>query len=156
MEKARNVHDKLLMGKRKLGIAESCTGGLLLATLTQFPGASDYLLGGVVSYSNELKESMLHVSSETLKKYGAVSRECAIEMANGIFKVTQAEIAISVTGILGPSGGSVEKPVGTVWMAIGLKDQKIEAHLISLRPNQTRTEYRNAVIDHLLEALWNL
>ncbi len=156
MGRAKEVHTKLLREKRKLGIAESCTGGLLLATLTEFPGASDYLLGGIVAYSNEIKESMLHVSSETLKKYGAVSKETAIEMVNGIFRVTKADIAISVTGILGPSGGSIEKPVGTVWMAIGQSGQKIDSHLISLKPNQTRTEYRDAVINYLLEALWNL
>lgn len=156
MEKAKKVHDKLIFEKRKLAVAESCTGGLLLATLTEFPSASDYLLGGIVCYSNEVKEKILHVSPYSLKNYGAVSKEVATEMCKGLFQVTTAEIAISVTGILGPSGASVEKPIGTVWMAIGKRGQEVESKLIPLPSNQTRKEYRELALAYLLEALWNL
>ncbi|MBM3192923.1 MAG: CinA family protein [Chlamydiae bacterium] len=156
MEIVEEVHNKLLKEKKRLAVAESCTGGLLLATLTELPFASEYLLGGVVSYSNELKNKILHVSEQTLKSFGAVSKEVAIEMCEGLFEVTSAELAISVTGILGPSGGTLEKPIGTVWMAIGRRDQVIESRLIPLAPNHTRREYRDFVLKYLLEALWNL
>ena len=98
--------------------AESCTGGLVSQRITQVPGASGVFGCGVCSYSNEIKESVLHVASETLDKYGAVSEQTAAEMASGIRKLSGADIGVSTTGIAGPGGGSEEKPVGLVYIAI--------------------------------------
>lgn len=111
-----------LLGKRKilLATAESCTGGLIAEQLTEIPGSSEHFLGGVVSYANDLKMHFLGVSRETLEQVGAVSRECAEQMVNGIAERTGADAAISVTGIAGPGGGSPEKPVGLVYIGVRL------------------------------------
>ena len=101
-----------------ISTAESCTGGMLSSYLTNISGSSEYFLGGVVSYSNEVKVKLLSVSPNTLDKFGAVSEETAREMALGSKKATGSNIAISITGIAGPGGGNKEKPVGTVCFAI--------------------------------------
>jgi nicotinamide-nucleotide amidase len=106
----------LIERKETLALAESCTGGLISKQVVNVPGASNYFLGSVVSYSNSLKEKFLGVSEETLKTYGAVSKETALEMAIGIKTKTGATYGISTTGIAGPDGGTDEKPVGTVWI----------------------------------------
>lgn len=98
----------------QLSVAESCTGGLAQKMITDVPGASESFLGGVVSYSNSLKQSLLDVSSKTLLEHGAVSEQCAQEMAQGIKNLTKSDVGISVTGVAGPDGGTREKPVGTV------------------------------------------
>jgi nicotinamide-nucleotide amidase len=105
-----------------IAVAESCTGGLLGARLTAVPGSSSVVLGGVIAYSNSVKEQLLGVSSETLTRYGAVSENVAIEMAAGARRTTGAEIGISITGIAGPAGGSPEKPVGLVWIGVNASD----------------------------------
>ena len=105
----------LLLG---LGTAESCTGGALSAQLTALAGASNYFVGGVVSYSNEVKESVLHVPHDILATHGAVSEPTAIHMAEGVRRQLHADYGIATTGIAGPGGGSPEKPVGTVWTAV--------------------------------------
>ena len=102
----------------RLAVAESCTGGLIGALLTDTPGASEYFLGGVVSYANEVKQGLLGVSAESLGQHGAVSREVAEQMASGALRAMGAELAVSVTGIAGPDGGSDAKPVGTVWIGV--------------------------------------
>lgn len=113
------VVGRLLKERRlKVAVAESCTGGLLASSLTDVPGASEYFIEGVVSYSNEAKSDLLRVRRETLESFGAVSRETALEMASGIMLRSRADIGIGVTGIAGPSGGSEEKPVGTVHIAV--------------------------------------
>jgi nicotinamide-nucleotide amidase len=101
-----------------LAVAESCTGGLIGHRLTDVPGASDYFLGGVVSYSNDAKCDLLRVPAAVLARHGAVSPETARDMARGVREVFHAAIGLSVTGIAGPSGGSVEKPVGTVYIGL--------------------------------------
>ncbi len=101
-----------------LAIAESCTGGLIGHRITNVPGASNYLLADLVTYSNESKMKLLGVSEETLKKYGAVSDQCVLEMAAGVRKVTGANIGLATSGIAGPAGGTPEKPVGTVNIAL--------------------------------------
>ncbi len=119
-------HDsmELIVGKLlakaglKLATAESCTGGLISHKLTSIPGSSEYFLGGVTSYSNSLKISMLGVTEAQLESVGAVSEEVAKAMAEGIHKKTDADITISITGIAGPTGGTETKPVGTVFIAI--------------------------------------
>ena len=103
--------------------AESCTGGSIAAKLTSVSGSSDYFKGGIVAYSNEIKESLLGVSSETLKKQGAVSEETVIEMVKGAMKALKTDCAVSTSGIAGPGGGTKEKPVGTVWIAAAYKNE---------------------------------
>ena len=101
-----------------LAVAESCTGGLIGHRLTEVPGASDYFLGGVVSYSNDAKCDLLRVPAAVLARHGAVSPETARDMARGVREVFHAAIGLAVTGIAGPSGGSLEKPVGTVYIGL--------------------------------------
>ena len=101
-----------------LALAESCTGGLISHRITRIAGSSAYYYGGATTYANEAKVKFLGVSPTTLEKYGAVSRETALEMSHGIRKSTGASIGLSVTGIAGPTGGSPGKPVGTVWISI--------------------------------------
>ncbi len=103
---------------RFLAVAESCTGGLVNAMLSSVPGASRWFLGGVVAYSDRLKEKLVGVPLDTIAEYGAVSRETVEAMARGVRETTGAEVSMAVTGIAGPGGGSREKPVGTVWMAV--------------------------------------
>ena len=106
----------------KLALAESCTGGLVGNRITNVAGSSDYFPGGVVSYSYESKVNLLGVSWETLNSTGAVSRETVIEMARGARKLLRADIAVSVSGIAGPDGGTAEKPVGTTWVGLVADD----------------------------------
>lgn len=101
-----------------LGFAESCTGGKLSAALAEIPGVSDVFVGSVVSYANSVKQDLLSVQESSLKKEGAVSQKVALEMAQGLRKKLKVDWAVAITGIAGPSGGSAEKPVGTVWLAI--------------------------------------
>jgi nicotinamide-nucleotide amidase len=101
-----------------LAVAESCTGGRVLDRLTNVPGSSAYIRGGVVAYCNSVKENVLDVSSESLGSVGAVSEEVAIQMARSIREKLGSTFGLSSTGVLGPAGGSTEKPVGTVWLGI--------------------------------------
>lgn len=98
--------------------AESCTGGLVMHRLTNVAGSSAYVLGGIVSYSNAAKQKLLGVREETLIEYGAVSEQTALEMVLGVQKLFDAEIAVSITGIAGPGGGTPEKPVGLTYMGL--------------------------------------
>ncbi len=123
-ESMEKVVGKLLLGNNlKLAVAESCTGGMICQKITNSPGSSAYLLGGVVSYSNSLKTIYLSVSPEVLEQHGAVSREVAEEMAVGVRVKSGADIGLAVTGIAGPDGGSVEKPIGTVYIAIATSEE---------------------------------
>lgn len=131
-----------------LALAESCTGGLIAKRLTDMPGVSEIFLGGVCAYSNPLKESMLGVSGATLKEYGAVSRETAIEMARGIRERTAADIGASVTGIAGPAGGTDDKPVGLVYCALSTADFE---DCIELRTGGTRERVRNQAASSVLD-----
>ena len=116
-----------LLAEHKMTVttAESCTGGLIAATLVNVPGASDVLNEGYITYSNEAKIRLVNVSPETLERYGAVSSQTAKEMANGAAKAAKAEAALSATGIAGPGGGTEEKPVGLVYIACYVKDKVI-------------------------------
>jgi nicotinamide-nucleotide amidase len=107
---------------KTLCTAESCTGGYLSHKITSIPGASDYFQGSIVAYQNVIKQNELHVPEEILNQYGAVSEECVREMVKGACNLFQSDYAIATSGIAGPGGGTVEKPVGTVWLAYGSKD----------------------------------
>jgi nicotinamide-nucleotide amidase len=112
---AAQVGAHLLDSRRRLVSAESCTGGWVGKVLTDIPGSSAWYLGGVVSYSNELKQSLLGVKPSTLAAHGAVSENTAREMAGGALQALGGHVAVAVTGIAGPDGGQPGKPVGTVW-----------------------------------------
>lgn len=101
--------------------AESCTGGLIGAKLTAAPGSSEWYLGGVISYANRVKEQVLGVSPKDLATFGAVSEPVVRAMAEGVCRVTGADAAMATSGVAGPGGGSTEKPVGTVWIAVTLR-----------------------------------
>ncbi len=106
-----------------LSTAESCTGGGIAALITSVPGSSDYFNGGIVAYSNEAKVSLLQVSAETLEKYGAVSLETVTEMVKGAMESLKTDCAVATSGIAGPGGGTPEKPIGTVWIAVAYKNE---------------------------------
>lgn len=112
------VHNELIRSGRTLAVAESCTGGTVAARFTAMPGASAYFLCGVVSYSNDAKIKVLGVEPQTLERFGAVSEQVARQMAEGVRRISGADFAVATTGIAGPSGGSEQKPVGTVWFAV--------------------------------------
>ncbi len=112
------VGRELKRRKRTLAAAESCTGGLLGARVTAAPGSSDYFNGGVVAYSNELKERLLGVPAEVLRRHGAVSAECAAAMAEGARRACRADVGVSITGVAGPGGGTKQKPVGLVYLGV--------------------------------------
>jgi PncC family amidohydrolase len=109
-----------VLGDKKLtvGFAESCTGGLLSSFVTELSGVSQVFMGSIISYDNKIKQKFLNVSQETLKTKGAVSAEAATQMAVGALKALDVSVAVSVTGIAGPTGGSDLKPVGTVYIAV--------------------------------------
>lgn len=109
--------------KLSLSTAESCTGGGIAALVTSVSGSSEYFNGGIVAYSNEVKMSLLHVSAETLEKYGAVSHETVTEMVKGAMETLKTDCAVATSGIAGPGGGTPEKPVGTVWIAAAYKNE---------------------------------
>lgn len=116
------VYHRFMKHQLTLTTAESCTGGTIAAKLVRIPGASAYYLGGVVTYSDKMKTDLLGVDPKVLETDGAVSEEVVRQMAAGLRRKTGSDYAIAISGIAGPDGGSPEKPVGTVWYAIGSKD----------------------------------
>ncbi len=145
----------------KLALAESCTGGLAAAAVTEIPGSSTWFDCGFVTYSNVSKISMLGVLPETLEMYGAVSEEVAMEMAQGCLKIgllknSQAQIAGSITGIAGPDGGSADKPVGTVCFAWAMPDSSTPNQPVSVASQQftgNRQQIRQQAAAFLLQQL---
>ena len=136
-----------------ISCAESCTGGLLTSTLTDIPGSSAYVMGSVVSYSNEVKSRLLGVSDETLSLYGAVSEETAREMAEGVRRLMQTDIGVGITGIAGPDGGSAEKPVGLIYISVANR-----SHTIVEKNNffGTRLENKNAAVEKALQMIYDV
>ncbi|HIR18389.1 CinA family protein [uncultured Cloacibacillus sp.] len=133
-----------------LALAESCTGGMIAETITNVAGASDIFYGSAVTYVNSAKEHILGVAHETLEKHGAVSSECAEEMACGARSVYGADVAMSVTGIAGPGGGSEAKPVGTVWFGLAAKD---DAETFRRRFDGDRAAVRRQTVEEVLRRL---
>jgi nicotinamide-nucleotide amidase len=139
---------------KTLALAESCTGGAMASRITGVSGASAYFLGSIVSYSNDVKKTILGVSSTTLEKWGAVSKETIIEMMQGVFRLTKADYAIAVSGVAGPTGGTPEKPVGTVWAAIGEEGEKPFTTHFTAKGRMRRDLVIEYSVTHLLSALW--
>ena len=108
-----------------MGTAESCTGGRIANMVTLVAGSSDYFVGGVVSYSNEVKHNVLGVSEDSLRLHGAVSREVVEQMAQGAIRTLGCDCSVATSGVAGPGVGSPDKPVGTVWIAAALKEQVV-------------------------------
>ena len=138
----------------KLAVAESCTGGLIGDRITDVPGSSEYFLGGVVAYAYEAKVALLGVSWDTLNTKGAVSQDTVLEMARGAHRILNTDIAISVTGIAGPSGGTLEKPVGTTWIGLVAKDGEwTRLFQFSGNREQNKISSANAAFQMLLDYL---
>ncbi len=148
----QSVIDKLRTRKQTVGFAESCTGGLLSATLSAMPGVSDIYLGSVVSYSYQAKVDLLGVSWNVLKIEGAVSDRVARQMAQGLRNQMKCHWSVAITGIAGPTGGTPEKPVGTVWFAVnGPGFETTEKKLFS----GSRTDVQQQSVDHAINMLLN-
>jgi nicotinamide-nucleotide amidase len=137
--------------RRKILVAtaESCTGGMIIALLTDIPGSSSMVDRGFVTYSNEAKTEMIGVSPETLEKHGAVSAETAHEMAAGALENSRAGITLAVTGIAGPDGGSAEKPVGLVWFGLALSGKPVVTEK-RIFENRGRDFIRRETVKHAL------
>lgn len=116
---SREISQLIWENGKTLGTAESCTGGRIAESIIAMPGASNYFKGGVVSYTNEIKENILGISHELLEEKTAVCEEVAIEMVKGAIKALNVDFAISATGVAGPGGGTAVSPVGTIWLACG-------------------------------------
>ena len=154
---ARCVVELLRARRRTLSLAESCTGGLIAADIVGIPGASDVLLEGIVCYSNESKNRRLEVAAATLERYGAVSRETVIELARNSRRLSGADYALAVSGIAGPGGGTPQKPVGTVWLALADVAGVYWQHSVSLGDRQTiRGRAANSALDLLRRVICGL
>ena len=141
---AQVVGELLRQRGMTLATAESCTGGLIGQLLTDIPGSSHYYRGGFITYCNDLKTQLLGVRPEVLRQYGAVSEQCAGEMAGGALKNSGADIAVSVTGVAGPDGGTPDKPVGTICFGVAQRDHKTQTHRIMLGGDRTFIRLRAA------------
>ena len=138
----------------KLASAESCTGGWLAKVITDIPGSSAWFVASVVSYSNEAKQSLLDVSADTLAEFGAVSGDTVLEMSDGLFTQTDADVAVSISGIAGPDGGSDDKPVGLVWLSWGKRDKSVFANPYNF--DGDREAVRRQSVKQALENLLDL
>jgi nicotinamide-nucleotide amidase len=157
MEKIRRTTEKIITLLTERGetitFAESCTGGRIAAEFTAVSGASNVLNGACVTYSNQIKHQWLGVDNAILEKYGAVSRECVEQMLEGIIKMADADHAIAVSGIAGPTGGTELKPVGTVYIGILTSDHK-EIHHCLFQGN--REEVQEQSVAFAIEKLYHL
>jgi len=147
--------DALRARGARMACAESCTGGLIAAACTDLAGSSDWFERGIVSYSNEAKTALLGVSRALLDGHGAVSEAVARAMAEGVLVSSGTELAVAVTGVAGPGGGSAAKPVGTVWFGFALRraDGAIELSSERCRFDGDRAQVRAATVTHALQGL---
>ena len=136
-----------------IATAESCTGGLIGAAITATSGSSSVFQGGIIAYHNDVKIKQLSVSPLSLETYGAVSEAVAMEMAKGCREQLNVDIAVSVTGVAGPGGGTIEKPVGTVWIGVAT-DEGVSAKLYNF-PDMSRNKVRDHTCLAALETLFN-
>ena len=150
----KNLTTKLKKNKIKIAVAESCTGGLISYNLTKIPGASKFFMVGIVSYSNISKLDLLKVKQKTLTKYGAVSAEICKEMCNNLLKISKTNIAISVTGIAGPDGGTKKKPIGLVYVGICSKN-KFEIKKFNFGKKLSRINIQNLTLKKTIKLIEN-
>jgi nicotinamide-nucleotide amidase len=151
---SKRIVDLLRESEKTIVTAESCTGGLIAAALTDVPGASAVLHGGYVTYSNAAKSKMIHVPARLIHDYGAVSNQVARAMADGARNTARVDVAVSATGVAGPDGGSEKKPVGLVYVAVStnLATVVIEHRFGDLG----RDEVRKATVDAALNLIWQV
>lgn len=142
---------KLLCARKEhIATAESCTGGLISSTLTDCPGSSDWFLGALVAYSNEIKNALLKVSAETLQQHGAVSEQTVRAMAAGACSLLGVDHAVAVSGVAGPGGGSPQKPVGTVWIGWSVAGE-LSAHCFHF--DGSRSEVKQQTVEQAIRGL---
>jgi nicotinamide-nucleotide amidase len=155
MKSARTVGRRLRAAGLSLATAESCTGGLLAKCLTDIAGSSDYYERGWVTYSNAAKQAELGVATKLIGRYGAVSEAVALAMVRGALKCSKARVAIAVTGIAGPGGATRNKPIGTVWIAWGLRrGRRLTAYALDYRFRGNRDAVRRQAVAAALEGLF--
>lgn len=149
---SQTVGDVLKREKLTVSVAESCTGGAVLSALTDVPGSSAYVVGGIVAYSNRIKIKQLGVNEDDIKKHGAVSETVALQMAKNVAELMETDIGLSTTGIAGPDGGSSEKPVGMVWMVFWSKE---EHFAVKAKFDGGRLAVKKQTVERALEMVQN-
>ena len=146
---------KLLKKKKlKISVAESCTGGMLSGAITSVSGSSKVFTIGLVTYSNQSKNRLLKVPKQIIKKHGAVSVQCCFSMVNNLSKISKSNIAVSITGIAGPSGGTKQKPIGLVYIGIK-KGNKVKINRYLFK-NKGRSSVQKAAVKKSLELVFNI
>lgn len=154
VELAEKCGRKLRQSGKTLAVAESCSGGLIGHLITEVPGSSDYFIGGVISYSNQVKADQLGVEQAILEQHGAVSVQTAEAMAAGIRRLLGTDFGLSVTGIAGPSGGTDQKPVGLTWIGLSAEDGRVaERYLFEGDRSQVKQQAAEAALKLLLTYL---
>ena len=155
IDSTQTIASMLIARDWKIALAESCTGGLVCATLTNLAGSSEWFERGYITYSNEAKTECLGVPAELIESFGAVSEQVASAMASGAQQASGANVAISITGIAGPSGGSTEKPVGTVCFGWAIQISSSESRVISktIHFDGDRSAIREQAKDYALTEL---
>lgn len=153
MNYATKIGKILTKQKMTISTTESCTGGLLSSKLTDISGSSQYIRLNLVTYANEAKQKMLKVNENTLQTYGAVSEECAYEMAKGLFELTKSDICVSTTGIAGPSGGTAEKPVGLMYSTI-YTPQHFKTYKILADSSTPRVNMKEIFVEQVLKNIY--
>lgn len=146
----QKIVERLRAAGKTLAVAESCTGGLIGAAITSVSGSSECFIGGVISYSNELKEKLLGVDRSLLQRHGAVSEEVAAAMAVGVSRTTGADYSLSITGIAGPGGGTDEKPVGLVYIGLAGADETVIRRFVF---EGNRSAVRSSAVEEALKLL---
>ena len=154
MSFSKKIGEILLKKGLKISTVESCTGGLLSSKLTDNSGSSAYITLNLVTYANEAKQKLVNVSPSTLEKHGAVSEECAYEMAKGLYNLTKSDICVSTTGIAGPTGGTKGKPVGLMYSCIYTKE-KYQIYKILTNPNLNRVCIKEVFTEEVLKNILN-
>lgn len=149
----KQIGEKLNKNKISVGTAESCTGGLIARMITSIPESSEHFVGAVVSYSEETKKKILKVSADDIKQYGVVSKSIAEQMALGAMHLLDSQCAIATTGIAGPDGGTSENPVGTVWIAVTVKEKK-ESRRFFFKGDRQQIVRQSSL--HALQMLWDM
>ncbi len=151
---AQEIGERLHSADRRLATAESCTGGLIGHIVTEIAGSSAYYLGGIIAYDNAIKRGVLGVDPLTLERFGAVSEACAREMALGVRRVLDVEVSLATTGIAGPGGGTPEKPVGLVYIALATPEGvRCERHVFGGDRSGNKWETARRALEMLLDTL---